>query len=104
VPAPKTPIPATPAVKAAVVEADVSVAPALQRPAVATLDTSPRAAEPQGKILLGQVTAATSPVAIAASAHVAAPQMRAAAPVRPMPPRPAVEHGLTLVEESEAGE
>ncbi len=63
------------------------------RPAVAMLDTAPRSVEPQGKILLGQIAPA-----------IAAPLMSAVAPVRPIPPRPSFEHGLTLVEETEAGE
>ena len=94
-------------------------APLVHRPAVATLDTAPRAVEPQGKILLGQVTEATTPALktadvsapvpnSVAAAPSSSPHLRVATPVRPsMPsivPRPALEHGLTLVDEGEAGE
>ncbi len=101
--------------------------PPPHRPAVATLDTTPRAVEPQGKILLGQVTDIPAPVpakAVSPPAPAAMPvppapspsaassngmpHLRVAAPVRAasptIVPRTPVEHGLTLVEENEAGE
>jgi chromosome partitioning protein len=99
------PVQATPvsAVRSLPVTSAVAAEPVpapVQRPSVAMLDTTDRSVEPQGKIILGQVT----PASIAAPTVSAAPQMRPTAPVRPIPQRTAMEHGLTLVEESEAGE
>ena len=133
--APAAPPQARPApvpVAARVPAAAVASVPPPPRPAVAMLDTTPRAAEPQGKILLGQVTDAPAPAPSKPAPNVVAPtivappaqmapapspsaastngmpHLRVAAPVRATPPsiapRAPVEHGLTLVEENEAGE
>ena len=106
VPAPSSPAPASPAPYThpaapppaiAAVAAPSAPPPQAQRPAVAMLDTTPRSVEPQGKIVLGQITPAT----MAARTPETLPQLRAAAAVRPASAPAAREHGLVLVEEGE---
>jgi chromosome partitioning protein len=75
---------------------------AVPRPAMATLDTSTRVVEPQGKILLGQLTPAT--MAAAAKSPAGQQDARAVAAMRPIQSRAPAEHGLTLVEDNEAGD
>ena len=94
---PPTPVPAS------AVPAPAVASP--PRPAVATLEASARSTatpttpEPQGKIILGQVTGATT----VAPTPTATPHLRVAAPLRPMPVRPPLETTAAEAAEGKAG-
>jgi len=76
--------------------AGAAIQASMQRPGVATLDATPRVPEPQGKIVLGQVTAAP----VMSTGSPSFPQLRVPAPVRPAASR---DQGSPRVDDGKSG-